>query len=87
MVQQSLASWNVEGLRGDMSKLKEIIWHMREQSILIMCIQETHVCESNLLYESGYMVILSGSTDASAYPFYAGVGFIVALEAIPAVIG
>lgn len=60
---------------------------MKSRNILIMGIQETHICDSKSFYEEGYLVILSGATDASTYPFYAGVGFILSPEAISAVIG
>ena len=60
---------------------------MKQQGILIMCIQETHVRELTVFDESGCLVILSGSTETNTAPFYAGVGFIIAFVAILFVIG
>ena len=60
-----------------MYKLKQVMWHMKEQNISIMCIQETHVRELAVFKESAFLVILSGSTEINTAPFYAGVGFII----------
>lgn len=87
MVHQKFGSWNVEGLGENMYKLKQVILHMQRQNILIMCIQETHVRELTVFKENGFLVILSGSTEINNVPFYAGVGFIVAPAATPAIIG
>ena len=81
-----LATWNVEGLRGDSSvKRYELIHHMREYDIDIVCIQETHLRGAEYFSIEGFTFFLSGgSVDAGRS--HSGVGFVVSPGASRAVI-
>ena len=79
-----VGSWNVEGLTA--TKIEELMDYMIENSLLVLCLQETHVANSDYYVTNrGYTVILSGT--GSTERERAGVGFIVAPSALSAVIG
>eukprot|EP00959_Pyramimonas_sp_CCMP1952_P421948 8839255-Pyramimonas_sp.AAC.1 len=80
-----LASWNVEGLGHDMAKLPELQYHMKQHNISILCIQETGITESTHFVDSGFLVILAGTSVETTGRFYSGVGFLIAPWAIKAV--
>ena len=70
-----VCTWNVEGLTD--IKIYEICSYMRAMGIDIMCLQETrHLKSNSYCTDTGYQVLLSGSSDASRE--WAGVGFIIA---------
>ena len=52
-------SWNVKGFTD--LKLMEILLHMQQYSIEILCLQETHLSNTAGYKEEGYLVILSGA--------------------------
>ena len=57
-----VATWNVEGITNSSPhKLFELIKHMRELDIAVLCLQETHCCGSEVYEFEGHLVILSGS--------------------------
>lgn len=82
-----MATWNVEGLRDDLSKSDEIIESMKTLRINVCCLQETHVRGATYFMHNGYLVILSGQTDDSKNHRNTGVGFIVSPPACKSVIG
>ena len=67
-------SWNVKGLT-DLT-LIELMRHMHEYHIDVLCLQETWVTQGSVRVEDDHMIIFSGS-DAGARS-WAGVGFIIA---------
>ena len=71
-----VATWNVEGLGANTTKLEQIIQVMRYYNIAVLCIQETHVTAAPVYDIDGFLVILSGGIEGTIE--YAGVGFIVA---------
>ena len=81
-----IASWNIEGMAGD-SKVKfaELRVFMKQEGIIILCIQETHVVHIDCYIEDGFTIFLSGAGE-DVSKSYAGVGFIVAPWAIKAVV-
>ena len=79
--------WNVEGLGADQHKVRELMWHMKQRRLAILCIQETHITGIHHYNENGFLVILSGGSTAECSRSYAGVGFIVAPSAVPPVQG
>ena len=69
-----ICTWNVRCLTD--LKLFELVLHMKRYDIDILCIQETHLSNSEVKDEQGYTVILSGADVDSRS--WAGVGFIIA---------
>ena len=70
----SIGQWNIEGLTPSKVQLQLA---MRKLGIGILCMQETHLKNSDYyVSEEGYLIILSGSTGGGRE--YAGIGFIVA---------
>ena len=67
-----IGQWNVEGLTP--SKVVQLQQVMRQRKIGIICMQETHLKNSDYYIDNVYLVILSGSTSEGREP--AGVGFI-----------
>ena len=83
---ERIASWNVEGLRGEAStKLFELRQFMNTNGISILCLQETHLHGVHYYMEDGFTLFLSGSDESSGRS-YAGVGFLVAPWAIKSII-
>ena len=81
---QHFATWNIEGLTE--AKIASLQVVMRNSSIGVMCIQETHKPMSDYYStDDDFLIILSGSTDVSKE--HAGVGFIVAPWMRSAIVG
>ena len=59
---------------------------MEKHNISILCMQETHVSESQHFVQDGYLVILSGALAATPGYLYSGVGFMIAPSAVHSVI-
>ena len=79
-----IASWNVEGLTDEKQAASEL--YMTEYNIGVLCIQETHLSNSDYwVTENGFLILLSGSSGAVRER--AGVGIIVAPSVRPAVLG
>ena len=78
-----MATWNVEGLSD--TKVVELIEFMRRKDIGVLCLQETHICNSPYYSVDGFLVILSGS--ASTHRESAGVGFILSPLAQKSLVG
>ena len=69
---RKFATWNIEGF--SMDKLVILQHYMEIYSIELLCIQETHICETeHFITDQGNLVIFSGTTGWK----YAGVGFII----------
>ena len=80
----NIATWNIEGMSDD--KLICLTRIMRQYSIHILCITETHVEDSfQLRTDDGYFVFSSGSNIES--PAFSRAGFIVAPSTISSIIG
>ena len=84
---QTFGSWNVEGLGADYYKISELIWHMKQKQIAVLCIQETHVHGMHHYQHNNFTIILSGKPPTDGLRSFSGVGFIIAPWAISAVIG
>ena len=83
---EKIASWNVEGLRGEAStKLFELRHFMNTNGISILCLQETHLHGVHYYTEDGFTLFLFGIAEGSGRS-YAGVGFLVAPWAIKSII-
>ena len=54
----------------------ELILHMKRYSIDILCLQETHIVDTDCYEEQGFLVVLSGGGQEKRS--WAGVGFIIA---------
>ena len=67
-------TWNIRGLTD--LKLFELIMHMKQYDIDILCIQETHRNDTCIYEELGFVIILSGTGEDVRT--WSGVGFIVA---------
>ena len=68
-----ITTWNVEGLT--QSKIMELQWHMQQQAIDIICLQETHREDSDVqITDAGFLLILSGQAETEVAET-AGVGF------------
>ena len=81
-----IATWNVEGLRGESSvKLEELRAFMLFRGVGILCLQETHLTGASYYKDDGFLFFMSGSTSDTARTF-AGVGFIVAPWAASSII-
>ena len=52
-------SWNVRGLTD--LKMIELILHMKRYNIDILCLQETHIVDTDSYEEQGFLVVLSGA--------------------------
>ena len=85
--QQTLGSWNIEGLGRDLGKLQEIYVHMKAHGISVLCIQETQAKGQHNFYDGGFFVALSGCTLEKVGRANAGVGFVVAPWATRCIIG
>ena len=72
--QFTIGTWNVRGFTD--LKLQEFILHMKFHRISILCMQETRVGKSDVYFEDGFQIIMSGRSDDSVC--WAGVGFIIA---------
>jgi exonuclease III len=76
------SSFNVEGMK-NVLKYPILINYMTKFSILIMAIQETHVCNTDHFVKDGFHFFFSGQ----AKDTHAGVGFIVSPKAVNLIIG
>ena len=76
-----IVSWNVEGLRGPegVTKMDQILAHMKRHKIDIVMMQETHDEMSHHYLKSGFQIYLSGTFGHS----HAGVGFVIAPHVRP----
>ena len=81
-----MATWKVEGLRGDsLVKLEELLHTMRNNSIDILCGQETHLHGAEYSSKNDHKLFFSGSLDVQNRT-YAGVGFLVGPSVVNSVI-
>eukprot|EP00959_Pyramimonas_sp_CCMP1952_P031902 669383-Pyramimonas_sp.AAC.1 len=72
-----VATWNVDGFRGDsLVKLEELLHAMRNNSIDILCGQKTHLHGAEYYSKHNYKLFFSGSLDVQNRTC-AGVGFLV----------
>jgi len=76
-----IVSWNVEGLRGPegVTKMDQILAHMKRHQIDIVMMQETHDEMSHHYLKSGFQIYLSGTLGHT----HAGVGFVIAPHVRP----
>ena len=81
-----IASWNVEGLRGNSAvKLEELKRFMTSQQVGIICMQETHLEQTECYKDGAFGIFLSGTGDTSVRS-YAGVGFMVSPRVMKSVV-
>ena len=79
LLEQSIGTWNVEGLGKDMAKLPELQHYMAKFNIAVLCIQETGITIDTESVDSDYVLILSGTSKPQGEGrFYSGVGFLIA---------
>ena len=79
-----IGTWNVEGLTD--IKVEQIIDYMTQNSIGVLCMQETRRLKSDVFMTSrGYKVILSGSSTSERE--WAGVGFILSPKVCKSIAG
>ena len=66
------ATWNAEGLA--QSKIMELQWHMQQQAIDIVCVQDTHREDSDVqITDAGFLLMFSGQAETKVAET-AGVG-------------